>query len=167
MSDWSGQKNSRIMVTFQTRYQARKTWISVQPTNRARKTRGWFYHGLIPSQENLCILIPGQKNPCIHRAGCQARKTWTSMRYKGQENPNTIMLLDRYQARKTWEPESPWNEISGQKNLNIYLWCRGRKNWALRTVRARKTRSPNCCLTEGQKNPKSPMEIPGQENPCI
>ena len=58
------------------------------------------------------------------------------MRYEGQKNPNTILLLDRYQARKTQESRLNINEwlirpekfedhghvlskISGQKNLNI------------------------------------------------
>ena len=167
MIGWSGQENPRNTVIFWARYQARKTWISVQPTNRARKTQERIHHGLIPSQENSCIWIPGQKNPRIYRAGCQARKTWTSMRYEGQKNPNAILLLDRYRARKTRVSGSPWIKISGQKNLNIYLWCRAKKTRASRTVRARKIRSPTFCLTEGQENPKSPMEIPGQKNPRI
>ena len=45
MSGWSGQENPRNTVTFWARYQARKTWISAQPTNRARKTRGQIHHG--------------------------------------------------------------------------------------------------------------------------
>ena len=73
----------------------------------------------------------------------------------GQENPNTILLLDKYKARKTWEPESLWSKISGQENLNIYLSVMpGQENPSIKDCSGQKNSKSKSLFDWGPGKPK-------------
>ena len=118
MSDWSGQENLRNTVTFWTRYQAKKTWISGQPTNRARKTRGQIHYGTRYRARKTRVsgyqarktrvsiepdVRPGKPE---HLWGMRARKTRIPFCYWIGTGPGKFEYQNphglRYQARKTW-----------------------------------------------------------------